>query len=254
MGRSDAPVIQRWALDADGVLQMTGEVNLSGLGITSTMGGNRKVLQFISETRAYYFDNEGFRVVVFDPSEMTITEDFSIGEIRSTDVAATSMNFIVREGDRFFVSARTRDADDEPVRELDVAIVSATSSAVEYARDDRCADIAFVAKDSAGGVYSSKHHALPIFADAEWKGASRSAQWTNPPDGPRCGRLRRRGRLHLDRCGARRPSQSEFASPCPSRFPLNLRRLNLRRLNLRRSKSHLRLQIPPPENDEDDDA
>lgn len=164
VGRDDAPVIERWALDEGGVLQKTAEVNLSSLGITSAMGGNRNVIQIISDTRAYYFDNEGFRVVVFNPTTMTITESFSIDGIQ-TGAAASSLNFIAREGDRFFVSARLWDADDETIKELRVAVVSATSNEVEYLTDTRCGDMGFVAKDGAGNIYFGSHHALAVFAD-----------------------------------------------------------------------------------------
>jgi hypothetical protein len=162
VGRADSPVIQRWSLDDAGVLQMTGSVNFSSLGITSTMGGNRNVIQIISETRAYYFDNQGFRVVVFDPTAMTITDNFSISQI-SDGVADASLNFVVREGDRFFVSTRLWDEAEETIKELRVAIVSATSNNVTYATDTRCGDMAFSAKDEDGNVYFGSHHALAVY-------------------------------------------------------------------------------------------
>lgn len=164
VGRDDSPIIERWALDDAGVLQKTGQINLSALGITSAMGGNRNVIQIISDTRAYYFDNEGFRVVVFDPTAMTITDDFSIDAIQ-TGASSSSLNFIAREGDRFFVSARLWDADDETIKELRVAVVSATSNEVEYLTDTRCGDMGFVAKDDEGNIYFGSHHALAVFAD-----------------------------------------------------------------------------------------
>lgn len=162
VGRADSPVIQRWSLDDAGVLQMTGTVNFSSLGITSTMGGNRNVIQIISETRAYYFDNQGFRVVVFDPTAMTIVDNFSISGI-SDGVADASLNFIVREGDRFFASTRLWDAEEETVKEVRVAIVSATSNDVTYAMDTRCGDMAFAVKDEEGNVYFGSHHALAVY-------------------------------------------------------------------------------------------
>ncbi|MBX2811100.1 MAG: hypothetical protein KTR25_04800 [Myxococcales bacterium] len=166
VGRGDSPIIQRWSLDEQRELQMAAEMNLGGLGITSTFGGNRNVIQIISETRAYYFDNQGFQVVVFNPTDMTITDNFDLEEI-SEDAAFSSLNFITRVDDRFFVSTRRWDEADNPVKELRVAIVDANSESVTYTSDTRCGDMAFSVADDEANVYFGSHHALGLFGSED---------------------------------------------------------------------------------------
>jgi hypothetical protein len=169
VGLEDAPVIERWGLSADNVLEKQDEVSFANEGVTTTLGGGRNVIQFVDENRAYYFDNENLQVVIFDPVRMTAAGSFSIAGLAEAG-QEHALNFIHRDGDRFIITARYWDLVNSRTTPLvRAAIIDSSDDSVGYIDDTRCGDIAFDATDAAGNLYLGSHpgHAVSMAAGLE---------------------------------------------------------------------------------------
>src|SRR5687768_4438806 len=67
---SNGPVLVRYDVGTDNRLVRGAELSFSGVGMTSLMGWH---VHAVSDTKGYAFDPSGPRVVVWDPSTMTLT-------------------------------------------------------------------------------------------------------------------------------------------------------------------------------------
>jgi hypothetical protein len=189
VGREDAPVIERWGLDASNALEKQDQVSLANYGVSKTLGGGRNVIQFVEDDRAYYFDNENLQVVVFDPESMTTEDSFSIAAL-AVESEEHAMNFIHRDGDRLIVTARYWDlAEGTTTPLVRAAIVDSRDNSVEYIEDTRCGDIAFNVTDDAGNLYLGSHPGHAVYMAAGLDGDS-------PP--PQCLLRIKRGESRFD--------------------------------------------------------
>lgn len=159
VGFEQRSTIQRWEADESNGLTMTGEVSLANVGVTSTLGRGRNVIQFVNEQRAYYFDAENLQVVVFNPASMATEGSFSIEGLHE-DGQDVGLNFIHRDGDRFIMTARYWSLVDETATSLTRAvIVNSGDDSVAYIDDTRCGNVAFNVTDTLGNVYLGSHPA-----------------------------------------------------------------------------------------------
>ncbi|MEM9454512.1 MAG: hypothetical protein AAGF11_10060 [Myxococcota bacterium] len=156
VGLEDQPTIQRWTTDGANLV-MDGEVSLANFGVTRTLGRGRNVIQFVDDDLAYYFDEENWQVVKFNPQDMTTIGSFSIDGLYDENEGA-SLNFIHKEGTRFISTAAYWSLVDETGTPLVRAvIVDSADESVTYAEDTRCGVIGFDAVDAAGNLYFATH-------------------------------------------------------------------------------------------------
>ena len=76
VGQGDAPILTRYEVGIDGSLTETGRMSLANEGLSRTWWAQQQV-QFASPTRAYLILSDG-RVIVWNPTEMTIEETIQI--------------------------------------------------------------------------------------------------------------------------------------------------------------------------------
>ncbi|MEM7160219.1 MAG: hypothetical protein AAF799_45695 [Myxococcota bacterium] len=156
VGLGDQPTIQRWTANGD-ELVMDGEVSLANFGVTNTLGGGRNVIQFVDDELAYYFDEENWQVVKFNPAEMTTIGSFPIDGLYD-DNEWVSLNFIHKDGTRFISTAAYWSlADDTGTPLVRAVIVDSADESVTYADDTRCGVIGFDAADAEGNLYFATH-------------------------------------------------------------------------------------------------
>jgi hypothetical protein len=67
---SQGPVIRRFDLDADDQLQPGPELSFAGVGMTTVLSWH---VYIVNETKGYVFDPGGARLIVWNPSTMTLT-------------------------------------------------------------------------------------------------------------------------------------------------------------------------------------
>ncbi|HSC86240.1 MAG TPA: hypothetical protein VLC09_03180, partial [Polyangiaceae bacterium] len=166
VGRDGQPNLQRYELNDEGQLELTGTLGLDFYGVTDTMGRSQPVVQFIDETHAYYIDLPTLQVIPFDPSAtpMTIYADdvFSIDGLEDETYTDINPTLVRRDGNRIAVAARYFDGDDAAPL-VKVALIDVTTGDVAYAEDNRCAQVAYAVGDPAGNLYFGSHAALATY-------------------------------------------------------------------------------------------
>ena len=68
----DSPTVTRYTLNDEGRLEQSGTVSFASLGVTS-LGEYQANFQFVSDTKAYFFDGITAQAVIWNPSAMTVT-------------------------------------------------------------------------------------------------------------------------------------------------------------------------------------
>lgn len=84
----DSPVVTRYSLTEAGRLEQSGTVSFASLGVTS-LGEYQANFQFVSETKAYFFDGITAQVVIWNPTAMTVTGNIALDalSIEGTEMA-----------------------------------------------------------------------------------------------------------------------------------------------------------------------
>ncbi len=175
VGLTEEPTVQRWRVTEDEEFMLDGEVSFMREGLASAAAG-RNPLIFISPTKAYYVDGNSLLVIVWNPTEMTVTGTFSFDGIAEADLLART-NFINRDGDRLIISARHFREDMSAEILGTVAIIDTTDDSVTYDRQTRCGNLAWSSQNTAGDIYFASHPA---------QAASRVAGTAGDPAGEPC--------------------------------------------------------------------
>src|SRR5690606_35985490 len=71
-----APTITRYTIDEDGALARGESISLSSYGVDSLWD----TLYIVSPTKAYYPDRAGTQLIVWNPTEMTVTGSIALPE------------------------------------------------------------------------------------------------------------------------------------------------------------------------------
>jgi hypothetical protein len=158
VGPGERPVIERYSLNDDDELVLDDEMGLDQYGIATGMG-SKEPLHFISDTKAYFIDEETLQLVIFDPTAMETEDVVSLEDFEHETYPWVSLNFVYRDGDRLLLSARYWRDDDTAAPLVRVAIIDSTDDSVTFIDDTRCGNITFHAHDSMGNLYLASHPA-----------------------------------------------------------------------------------------------
>ncbi|ATB50978.1 MxcI protein [Corallococcus macrosporus] len=85
----DSPTVTRYSLTEAGGLEQTGTVSFASLGVMS-LGEYQANFQFVSDTKAYFFDGITAQVVIWNPTAMSVTGSIPLGEL---EIEGTEMAF-----------------------------------------------------------------------------------------------------------------------------------------------------------------
>jgi len=140
VGTSNNAVVSRYTLSDDGALDKTGEVDFLAAGL-SAVNEYAGQFQFVSATKAYYFDGSTGQVVVWNPQAMTYTKSVSLADFVFDGEILTFGAYPIRVGDTLFAFAgwRTNEGQaTEPVDRVGIVALDTTDDSVELITDDTC--------------------------------------------------------------------------------------------------------------------
>lgn len=139
VGSNAGPTVTRYELSGDGNSFITPgtEVSFANEGVSS-IGEYQEQFQFISDTKAYYFDAETTQVIVWNPTAMTVTQTLPFSDAAIAGATLTFGNAPIRDGDMLFVPLgwRTGPTNVNPI--AGVIAIDTESDTLTYATDDRC--------------------------------------------------------------------------------------------------------------------
>jgi hypothetical protein len=150
-GNFETKTLQRYQVNPDYSISMTGEFSLANYGIPFL---NSEPL-FFSPTSAYYLDAERGQIIMFDPSQMSITGDISVPEL-FREGYSPFLGDPVKVGDRY-LGTIMYSADDGTLAEgstVSFMVEDNPAQPLRLVQDDRAmgAQRAFV--DAAGDFYA----------------------------------------------------------------------------------------------------
>jgi hypothetical protein len=131
-----APTVTRYELSAEGKLVESGSVSFLTKGITE-FGEYGAQFQFISASKAYWFDGPTAQVVIWDPSAMTVTSSISLASLAHENEVLTFTAAPVRSGDKLYSFVGWRNGPAVPSRAA-VIVVDTASDTARIVESDRC--------------------------------------------------------------------------------------------------------------------
>ena len=149
VGMAESPEIQRWELDEDGDVRLTGRVSLAGEGLASAFR-SRNPIQIINDSKAYFISNEG--VVIWNPSEMIVEGSFRLSGLEAPDLSP-ALSFPLRDGDRLVVPAWYRRPDRSLAPRAQLAFIDVNTDEVSYSPVDTRCSVDWPAVADNGDMY-----------------------------------------------------------------------------------------------------
>ena len=168
VGNNEDFVMTRYQLDEGGLWQEDGRFSLAGQGI-SFLG---PYVVFISDTKAYYFDDDQRQLIVWNPETMTITKTVPLPMIEMEDFqpnfswsGSIGSNEAPIVDGRVYKSLQWFDASGEPVLLTGLLVIDAETDSVEaFTTTDRCPN-ALHTVSTSDGIYFATWEDL-FFNDA----------------------------------------------------------------------------------------
>ncbi|AKF08730.1 hypothetical protein [Sandaracinus amylolyticus] len=154
VGGTEGPTITRYDLSQDGTTLEEGDtVSFAGAGVTS-IGEYQDQLQFVSETKAYYFDGRSAQMIVWNPSEMTVERAVDLSELVIERALLTFSTNAVRHGEHIVFPLGWRsDVDARIISVAGVLVVDTRDDSFTVARDERCGYVRTAAEGDDGRLY-----------------------------------------------------------------------------------------------------
>ena len=136
VGTGDAGTLTRYDLQDDGTLTEGATVSFAGAGV-SAIGEYQEQIQVVSETKAYYFDGRTAQMIIWNPSDMTMTSTVSLGDLILEDAITVFATNAHWAGDTLYFPVGWRSSDN--ARILPTAamlVIDSTDDSVEIAMDE----------------------------------------------------------------------------------------------------------------------
>ncbi|MFP2963647.1 MxcI protein [Myxococcus sp. 1LA] len=134
----DSPSVTRYSLTEAGGLVQSGTMSFASLGVMS-LGEYQANFQFVSETKAYFFDGITAQAVIWNPTEMTVTGSIPLGEL---EIEGTEMAFsgsVISHNGQLIVPVGWRPAVGVGItQQAGVVSVDTATDTATIATDPRC--------------------------------------------------------------------------------------------------------------------
>ena len=152
-GDQDATVT-RYNLTASGTLEKAGTVSFAGKGVAS-IGEYQTQFHFVSATKAYYFDGRTAQVIVWNPTEMTVTGSASVPGLAITGSTTTfTSSPVVVSNDHVLMPVGWRPSASVGItQKAGIIAVNTRTDAVTFETDDRCGYVRDGVVGPDGAVY-----------------------------------------------------------------------------------------------------
>jgi hypothetical protein len=138
----EEPTVRRLRLSPGGNLVEDAQVSFAGLGVTDLVSF-ASAFQYISDTKAYFFDTDTAQIVVWNPTAMTVTGSISLAEAVIPD---TTLGFEIdpeRRGNEIVMSVAYFPIEDplSIVAETQVLFIDTTTDEVVVSTFSGCGDV-----------------------------------------------------------------------------------------------------------------
>ncbi|MFP2924898.1 MxcI protein [Pyxidicoccus sp. 3LG] len=149
----ESATVTRYSLNDEDRLEASGTVSFASLGVTE-LGEYQANFQFISETKAYYFDGATAQVVIWNPSTMTVTGNIPLDTLVIPDTVLAFSGAVVRVDRQLIMPVGWRPETGVGITpKAGVVSIDTTTDVATIATDDRCGYTHDAAVGSDGQVY-----------------------------------------------------------------------------------------------------
>jgi hypothetical protein len=157
VGSASTPEITRWLVGDDGRLTPGDTVSFAPLGVTMT-ADYPEFVAFVSETKAYFYDSAGARLVIWNPAEMTVTGELALpADTLGALQPSLGGGLVMRPDGTLLVGitwydSKTLEAGD---RVRVIAVDTALDQVSNVTDDEGCGNVFFTSRSSDGTAYFS---------------------------------------------------------------------------------------------------
>jgi hypothetical protein len=138
VGGNEARTVTRYNLTSDGRLEKGATVSFDGLGVAS-IGEYQHQFQFISDTKAYYFDGRTSQAVVWNPSDMSVTGSINLSGIAVEGAILTFSTLPVRLENQVIMPLGWRPATGVGItKQAGVVVIDTRTDTATIVKDSRC--------------------------------------------------------------------------------------------------------------------
>jgi hypothetical protein len=150
----ESPVVTRYTLNDSGRLESAGTVNFGTEQGVASLGEYQANFQFISETKAYYFDGATAQVIIWNPTAMTVTKTLQLDELVIDGTLLAFSGAVVKVGTQLIMPVGWRPEVGVGItKRAAVVSIDTETDVATIATDDRCGYTHDAAVGSDGQVY-----------------------------------------------------------------------------------------------------
>ncbi|MFY0579658.1 hypothetical protein ACN28S_40280 [Cystobacter fuscus] len=151
VGQDEGSKLTRYTLSSNGTLQEDGSVSFAGYAVKS-IGEYQNNFQFVSPTKAYYFDGDSSQIIVWNPTDLSVTKAISI---EGLSIAGSSVIFSpspVRRDNQVIMPVGWR-AGATVTKVAGVVSIDTRTDTATLVKDDRCGYVHSSVLGGDGQVY-----------------------------------------------------------------------------------------------------
>ncbi|MDC3960474.1 MxcI protein [Polyangium jinanense] len=149
----ESATVTRYKLNGSRALEPAGTVSFDSLGVTS-LGEYQANFQFVSETKAYFFDGATAQIVIWNPEEMTVTGQIPLDELVTPDTVMAFSGAAIRLDDQILMPVGWRPVSGVGITpKAGVVSIDTATDVATIATDERCGYTHDAAVGPNGKVY-----------------------------------------------------------------------------------------------------
>ncbi|RKH03450.1 hypothetical protein D7V97_26575 [Corallococcus sp. CA053C] len=150
---SESAVVTRYNVTNDNKLEKAGEVSFASKGLSS-IGEYQNQFQFVSETKAYYFDGRTSQIIIWNPKEMTLTNSISLPAMTIEGTILTFASNPIRVGTQVLMPLGWRPAAGIGItKKAGIIVLDTANDTAQVVTDDRCGYVRDGVVGADGQVY-----------------------------------------------------------------------------------------------------
>ncbi|WP_224366829.1 hypothetical protein [Hyalangium versicolor] len=136
---SESPTVTRYTLNSAGQLEKGSTVSFEGKGVAS-IGEYQGQFQFISETKAYYFDTRTAQLIIWNPKDMTVTGSTSMSDLVIQGAGLSFSGMPIRQDNLLIMPAGWRPPPPTVgiTKVAGVVVINTTNDSATVVKDERC--------------------------------------------------------------------------------------------------------------------
>ncbi|WP_224244031.1 hypothetical protein [Hyalangium gracile] len=159
---SEDPTVTRFELSSDGRLVKGATISFEGRGVAS-IGEYQHQFQFISETKAYYFDSRTAQAIVWNPKDMSVTNAIPLPGITIEGAILTFSTLPIRRENQVIVPLGWRPATGVGItKKAGVVVIDTRNDTATVKLDDRCGYV----RDGVAGPDGMVYLATEVYGAA----------------------------------------------------------------------------------------